>query len=110
MHFGTFILLVVPALSGISFKEPNLTHLKPFWLLRCESLNSSGVRQSAALWTLWVRLREGKLSDAQAKSLVRDALRMQSDLGRRWNYLWGMLVESAQPGRHITDEQWTQYW
>lgn len=83
--------LGVMALSG-----PGHVKYAPAWWLAVEARTLPKQASDEALTELILRMGKGKVSSGLTKSLVQQGLAEQGDRKRRWNVLWGDLIEAAQ--------------
>jgi hypothetical protein len=109
------LLLLIPALGCIAYlgwsasTDVPVAQRKPVWWLLNDAAGRDAVARDAAFNELLLRMRTGRLSDAQVIQVTERALAIQGDLKKPWLAQWGDFVEEAQRAGKVPAEQWRRY-
>ena len=101
--------LPLVSMIGLWVTHVDASCFKPvWWLLRDAAANPAG-NPSRDAAELNARVQADRLSLAQDKDVTAAALRLQADLNRRWNPLWGDMVEAMHRRGQVSAADWLTY-
>jgi hypothetical protein len=98
-------LLVWLGVRGIE-----LIQLKPLpWLIKAVAVESPTNFTAGDSAELLRRIKGGKLSASDVRTIVAKGLALQADLTKPWNPRWGDMIELLQTQGKLSNADWSQY-
>jgi hypothetical protein len=84
--------------------------LKPFWwLLRDAVAMDPRMQHNEDRDEIYYRVKNNRLSLGDDQRVVNVALKLQADLSKPWNPIWGDMIESLQSRGQISAVDWKTY-
>jgi predicted RNA-binding Zn-ribbon protein involved in translation (DUF1610 family) len=103
---GAIPLMTLICLSMMSV-DP--IRLKPFWWLLRDAAEDTGYAQKQECNEIYFRVKNSKLSLDDDQKVVNVALKLQADLRKQWNPLWGDIIEAIQSQGKLSAADWKTY-
>jgi hypothetical protein len=109
------LLLLVPSVACLAFLgwsgagDVPMVQRKPLWWLLNDAAGKDPLARDAAFNEIFLRLRAGRLTDAQVDDVTGRALALQADPKKVWLPQWGDFVEEAYLGGKVPAERWRSY-